>query len=120
MTREEERKYASKDYVNYLLDKQEYHNENYTEYDIQQAFEKGAKWADIHPNTSTFWHDATEMPDTSHDRILVLHKYPDEKPFIWAVDAFSWMVAHNGDWDEYVKASHIISWAYNMDLLPKE
>ena len=46
MIREEEIKYASKDYVNYLLDKQEYHNENYTEYDIQQAFEKGAQWAD--------------------------------------------------------------------------
>ena len=48
MTREEEIKYASKDYVNYLLDKQEYHNENYTEDDIRQAFEKGAKWADNH------------------------------------------------------------------------
>lgn len=47
MTREEI-KHASKDYVNYLLDKQEYHNENYTEYDIKQAFEKGAEWADNH------------------------------------------------------------------------
>ena len=46
MTRKEEIKCASKDYINYLLDKQEYHNENYTEHDIQQAFEKGAKWAD--------------------------------------------------------------------------
>ena len=49
MTREEAIKYASKDYVNYLLDKQEYHNENYTEYDIQQAFEKGVQWADDNP-----------------------------------------------------------------------
>ena len=47
----EEVKYASKDYVNYLLDKQEYHNENYTEYDIQQAFEKGAQWADNNPKS---------------------------------------------------------------------
>lgn len=46
MTKEEEIKYASKDYVNYLLDKQEYHNENYTEDDIRQAFKEGAKWAD--------------------------------------------------------------------------
>ena len=45
----EEVKYASKDYVNYLLDKQEYHNEKYTEHDIKQAFEKGAEWADEHP-----------------------------------------------------------------------
>lgn len=35
----EEVKYASKDYVNYLFDKQEYHNKKYTEYDIKQAFE---------------------------------------------------------------------------------
>ena len=49
MTRKEEIKCASKDYINYLLDKQEYHNENYTEYDIQQAFEKGAQWADNNP-----------------------------------------------------------------------
>lgn len=46
MTREEEIKCASKDYVNYLLDKQEYHNEKYTEHDIKQAFEEGAEWAD--------------------------------------------------------------------------
>ena len=44
----EEVKYASKDYVNYLLDKQEYHNEKYTEHDIKQAFENGAEWADEH------------------------------------------------------------------------
>lgn len=48
MTREEI-KHASKDYVNYLLDKQEYHNEKYTEHDIKQAFEKGAEWSDAHP-----------------------------------------------------------------------
>lgn len=49
----EEVKYASKDYVNYLLDKQEYHNEKYTEHDIKQAFEKGAEWADENPNSKT-------------------------------------------------------------------
>lgn len=68
---------------------------------------------------SQVWHNTTEIPDTSHDRILVLHEHPSEKPFIWAIDPFNWIVAHNGDWDEYVKANHIISWAYNTDLLPK-
>lgn len=62
MTREEEIKCASKDYVNYLLDKQEYHNEDYTEDDIQQAFEKGAMFADKNPDLSSLWHDASEMP----------------------------------------------------------
>ena len=52
MTREEEIKCASKDYVNYLLDKQEYHNEYYTEYDIRQAFEKGAMFAFAYSVTS--------------------------------------------------------------------
>ena len=51
MTREEEIKCASKDYVNYLLDKQEYRNENYTEDDIRQAFVEGAKWADTNPKS---------------------------------------------------------------------
>ena len=57
MTREEI-KHASKDYVNYLLDKQEYHNEKYTEHDIKQAFEKGAEWADAHPKN--VWHDPSK------------------------------------------------------------
>ena len=57
MTREEEIikgkiKCASKDYVNYLLDKQEYHNEHYTEDDIRQAFEKGAMFAFAYSVTS--------------------------------------------------------------------
>ena len=61
MTREEI-KYASKDYVNYLLDKQEYHNENYTEDDIRQAFEKGAMFANNNPDISSLWHDVSEEP----------------------------------------------------------
>ena len=62
MTRKEEIKCASKDYVNYLLDKQEYHNEDYTEYDIRQAFENGAMFADRNPDLSSLWHDASETP----------------------------------------------------------
>ena len=65
MTREEEIKHASKDYVNYLLDKQEYHNEKYTEYDIKQAFKKGAEWADENPviteGTSDGYHTFKEL-----------------------------------------------------------
>lgn len=53
MIREEEIKHVSKDYVNYLLDKQEYHNEKYTEYDIKQAFKKGVEWADKNSNSRT-------------------------------------------------------------------
>lgn len=84
MTREDEIKYASKDYVNYLLDKQEYHNENYTEYDIQQAFEKGAKWADSNPKSS--WisvkddlpcnhEELVNAQDKSTKKVIVVDKY---------------------------------------------
>ena len=68
MTREEEIKCASKDYINYLLDKQEYHNENYTEYDIQQAFEKGAKWADENPKSP--WISVNDDLPCFHEELI--------------------------------------------------
>ena len=70
MKREEEIKCASKDYINYLLDKQEYHNENYTEYDIQQAFEKGAKWADANPKSP--WISVKDDLPCNHEELISL------------------------------------------------
>ena len=67
----QEIKYASKDYVNYLLDKQEYHNEKYTEYDIRQAFEMGAKWVEEHKNIQ---HDANEKPHAKKWLLVQLDK----------------------------------------------
>ena len=72
MTRKEEIKCASKDYINYLLDKQEYHNENYTEYDIQQAFEKGAEWADNHPKSP--WISVKDDLPCNYEELM--SKYP--------------------------------------------
>lgn len=70
MTRKEEIKCASKDYINYLLDKQEYHNENYTEYDIQQAFEKGAQWVDDKPKLP--WISVNEkVPPIEKDNLSI-------------------------------------------------
>ena len=68
MTRKEETKCASKDYINYLLDKQEYHNENYTEYDIQQAFEKGAEWADNNPKSH--WISVEDDLPCNHEELI--------------------------------------------------
>ena len=68
MTRKEEIKCASKDYINYLLDKQEYHNENYTEYDIQQAFEKGAQWADKNPKSP--WISVEDDLPCNHEELI--------------------------------------------------
>ena len=73
MTRKEETKCASKDYINYLLDKQEYHNENYTEYDIQQAFEKGAEWADNNPKSH--WISVEDDLPCNHKELLENEHY---------------------------------------------
>ena len=89
MTREEEIKYASKDYVNCLLDKQEYHNENYTEDDIRQAFEKGAKWADNH--SINVWHDTDFYQSPDVYRIKPEPKY---RPFKTQEECWSEMLKH--------------------------
>lgn len=111
MTREEAVECASKDYVNYLLDKQEYYNEDYTEDDIRQAFEKGAMFADKNPDLSSLWHDSSEMPKEG-EWILVQY---DEDCYDTLVlcdlmtDIFCARCKKYGD----------IRWAYIEDLLPK-
>lgn len=114
MTREEEIKCASKDYVNYLLDKQEYHNENYTEDDIRQAFEKGAMFANNNPDTSSLWHDASEKPqDNSH--ILIRYNY------LGTMEFKSYHINYQCDltWPELVNFQEIKYWAYIDDIFPK-
>ena len=109
MTRKEEIKCASKDYINYLLDKQEYHNENYTEYDIQQAFEKGAQWADEHP--INVWHDVIEPPKLGEWFLAQIGNI--------AFDTFIMAMNKNEDWKEWSNGINIKRWAYISDLLPK-
>ena len=126
MTREEEIKYASKDYINYLLDKQEYHNENYTEDDIRQAFEKGAQWADENPKSpwiSVEYDLPCNNPNFIHfgftNRVLVrdkkwnvfvayMKKNKDNK-WIWCSDVKN----------SFDLLSNITHWAY-IHNLPKE
>lgn len=110
MTREEEIKYASKDYVNYLLDKQEYHNEDYTEDDIRQAFEKGAMFADKNPDLSSLWHDASEEP---HENGWILLQF--------STDVYDTLELPRdvGVWLDFVKMRNFVRWAYISDLLPK-
>lgn len=107
MTREEV-KYASKDYVNYLLDKQEYHNEKYTEDDIRQAFEKGAVWADEHPKN--IWHDASEKPKENMDILFTSRNRKAHIVYKGDHSLYNWLNDTNG----------VKKWAYLYDLLPKE
>ena len=113
MTREEEIKCASKDYVNYLLDKQEYHNEDYTEYDIRQAFEKGAMFADNNPYLSSLWHDASEEPNGPY---IVLCDGLDNLQWI---ENYQHIDMSYANWKNYADAFNINRWAYIKDLLPK-
>ena len=116
MTREEEIKCASKDYVNYLLDKLEYHNEDYTEDDIRQAFEKGAMFADKNPDLSSLWHDASEEPK-EHSKIVII----DTKGAWWNIDYASDDFEGYGlyGWAFCIAHYNLKIWAYIDDLLPK-
>ena len=109
MTREEKIKCASKDYVNYLLDKQEYHNEDYTEDDIRQAFEKGAMFADKNPDLSSLWHDACEELKEDVDILFISKNGKVHKVSKIDLSLYDWL-KDNDD---------IKRWAYIKDLLPK-
>lgn len=114
MTREEAIKCASKDYVNYLLDKQEYHNEDYTEDDIRQAFEKGAMFADKNPDLASLWHDASEEPKCKE--LLII--YCEDIGGL-PINALIYHGSVDYPWKELVKTYNIIYWAYAKDILPK-
>ena len=112
MTREEEIKCASKDYINYLLDKQEYHNENYTEYDIQQAFEKGAQWADN--NHKSPWISVKADLPCNHEELITTEGYYKKETInVITIDKYGiiedkYMVLYdNGEW----------CWKYGMTPL---
>ena len=111
MTREERIKCASKDYVNYILDKQEYHNENYTEDDIRQAFEKGAMFADNNPDLSSLWHDVIELPKLGEWFLAQIGNI--------AFDTFIMAMDKNEDWRKWSKGINLKRWIYISDLLPK-
>ena len=94
----EEVKYASKDYINYLLDKQEYHNEKYTEHDIKQAFEKGAEWADNHSNSQ--WISVNDDLPCNHKELIVIENVCTKRVIAFDGDDFSLksMIMTEGKW----------------------
>ena len=117
----EEVKYASKDYVNYLLDKQEYHNEKYTEYDIKQAFEKGAEWADNHPKSP--WISVKDDLPCNHEELLKSQESYRTKSVIVRFDndlhGFAYMIKIDNKWEWLNKLDGITHWM-TIPKLPKE
>ena len=109
MERNEEIKCASKDYVNYLLDKQEYHNEDYTEEDIRQAFVKGSIVADNNPDLSSLWHDASDEPKEDMDILFISKNGKVHKVSKIDLSLYDWLKDNDG----------IDKWAYISDLLPQ-
>lgn len=126
----EEVKYASKDYVNYLLDKQEYHNEKYTEYDIKQAFEKGAEWADEHPKSS--WISIKDNLPCNHKelienenytkKVLVVLAWNDDpsKKHIEICNMCNKIGSFNTNWYWQYKAFYRVVYWKPLPELPKE
>ena len=130
MKREEEIKYASKDYVNYLLDKQEYHNENYTEYDIQQAFEEGALWADANPKNP--WISVEDdlpcnhkelLLDEHHTKTVLVVLSRNDTPSIRYIERFS-MINKKGssdvDWYWFNTTHYTVTHWMPVPKLPNE
>lgn len=110
MTRKEEIEKASKEFA--------CNKEYYFVFDVQDAFENGAKWADKHPDLSHIWHDAYEEPEIGSNIIVV-----DENGRWWDIKPY------DGEYDGYgdltgwkccvVHYNNIQRWAYIDDLLPK-
>lgn len=107
-------KCASKDYVNYILDKQEYHNEIYTEYDIREAFEKGAMFVYNNPDLSSLWHDADKMPNKALPIIIEIEDDINPIYEVITVDG-----ADDKFWKYLTSDRDITRWAYIKDILPK-
>lgn len=76
---------------------------------IQEAFEKGAEWADEHP--INMWHDTNEEPRLNQ---WFLAQIGDN-----AFDTFVMEMDKNEDWKEWSNGVNIKRWAYIKDLLPK-
>ena len=120
MIREEEIKYASKDYVNYLLDKQEYHNEIYTEDDIRQAFEKGAQWTDTHHKS--LWISIKDDLPCNHKELILntgchtVNVFTYKKGGACGMDN---MIIRNGKWEWEAWKENYLYWM-PIPNLPKE
>ena len=79
-------------------------------------FENGAKWADEHPNIKSFWHDASEEPQSG---IEILIEYENQWDTFKYHGTFYLHKDSEVRWKELCEEQKVIQWAYIKDLLPK-
>lgn len=103
MNRKEEIEKASKEFAR--------NKEYYFVFDVQDAFENGAKWADKHPDLSSLWHDVSEEPK---EYPII---YQDELSDVWIMQ-FNLKNIVDG-WEDFKGFECVTRWAYVKDLLPK-
>ena len=104
MAREEEIERASKEFAR--------NKEYYFVFDVQDAFENGAKWADKNPNIASLWHDASEEP--RYEEFLLAEESNEFNVYKLSGQE------DNNSWELLVSAMGIIRWAYISDLLPRQ
>lgn len=75
----------------------------------ENAFIKGAEWADTHP--INVWHNASEEPQQGR---LMLGIESDD------VAIYKWIGQDPKGWPSFIKDTGLSKWAYIDDLLPKE
>ena len=80
----------------------------------ENAFIKGAEWADKNPNINSLWHTPDEPPEPK--KRLIIHC--DEKNEWNPIDQLVYYVDPEYPWDRTVKIYSILHWAYAEDLVP--
>ena len=75
------------------------------------AFEEGAEWADLHPDLTALWHDASEMPKEGE---WILIQFDED-----SYDALVFCDMNAAAFCTCCKKYGSTRWAYISDLLPK-
>lgn len=79
---------------------------------LEYCFVTGAQWADKHPDVSSLWHDAKEMPNYGSAYIAI-----DNNNHIWICEKS--LIVSQTLWDDIVSVRKIYKWIYIADILPK-
>lgn len=80
----------------------------------ENAFIKGAEWADKHLNINSLWHTPDEIPQ--YNKRIVIHCNEESE---WnPIDNTFYYENSVYTWDKVVELYNILHWAYAKDLVP--